>query len=244
MKRSVTAFLLTSLILLAGSCSRPDNSTAPAEDTVAIRTLVMTDTLDGITYYYPSFSRIDFVCDSFPTESDTDALLCCAAAFTGKEGDKHSIIAQNHVSSGRKYNGYRCPRCNAAFLFYDGRYRFMLGNWAAAMDTAAAHGGMAFAQEMMLHQGKPVKTTRPLGNVNQFRSLCERGGQLCIAQSDSALSFGTFIGKLQAAGVTEALYLDMGGWSYGFYRPTTDSLAYLTDSRSSAGFSNMLVFYE
>lgn len=63
----------------------------------------------------------------------------------------------------------------------------------------------------------------------------------------AAAAIGAQAGKKadrQAAGVSEALYLDMGGWSYGFYRPTADSLAYLTDSRSSAGFSNMLVFYE
>ena len=40
------------------------------------------------------------------------------------------------------------------------------------MEKAAREGGMGFAQEMMIHNGKAVNTKRSLGNKNVFRALC------------------------------------------------------------------------
>ena len=79
---------------------------------------------------------------------------------------------------------------------------------------------MSFAQEMMIHDGKAVKTTRPLGNRNVFRALClNSDNQLALYESQGVMSFGNFIDALISEEVKEALYTDMGqGWNYCFYR--------------------------
>ena len=100
--------------------------------------------------------------------------MAFAGAFTGTMWDAgHGNIAGDHVSAGHRYHGYRCKRNTGAFTWTnaDGA-RFHYQNYSAALDKSAKEGGMGFAQEMMIHQGKEVRTTRPLGNVNQFRALC------------------------------------------------------------------------
>ena len=88
------------------------------------------------------------------------------------------------------------------------------------MDSAAQEGGMGFAQEMMIHNGNAVKTTRPLGNRNVFRALClDSDNRLALYESQGIVTFGNFIDALLYVGVKEALYTDMGqGWNYCFYR--------------------------
>ena len=79
---------------------------------------------------------------------------------------------------------------------------------------------MGFAQEMMIHDGKEVETTRPLGNSNVFRAIClDSDNQLALYESQGVITFGNFIDALLSVGVKEALYTDMGqGWNYCFYR--------------------------
>jgi hypothetical protein len=101
------------------------------------------------------------------------------------------------------------------------------------LDNAAKESGMGFAQEMMIHNGKAVKTTRPLDNKNVFRALClDKENQLALYESLGIVTFGNFINALLSQGVKEALYTDMGqGWNYCFYRVDVDesSPKYLHD---------------
>lgn len=122
----------------------------------------------GLTFYYPNYSRIDFTCDVFDPSTDSTIIFACAAAFTGANhnSDPHLMIAQNHVCFGVKFRGYRCPRCNGAFIWYNGKYQFILDDYATSMDSAAANGGTAFSQELMIHEGRQLNTKRSRTNVN------------------------------------------------------------------------------
>ena len=234
------------LILLFSSCSfsYAGKVAESTSDLIGLQVEVVPDS--GITIFYPHFSRIDLLCDSLASVSDSSVIFACAAAFTGTDHTKgsHWLIAQNHVCTGIKYNGYRCPRCNGAFVWYGNSYYFLKDDYAVSMDSAALNGGMAFAQECMIFKGEKVKTTRSLDNVHKYRALCSYNERLCIIQSDNEIKFGDFIDRMYAIGVSDALYLDMGGWDYGFCHPVCDSVLYLTESRWTDGFSNMIVFYQ
>lgn len=190
--------------------------------------------------------EIDLVCNSIPAANDASIALAFAGAFTGTMWDAgHGNVAGDHVSNGLGHRGYKCKRNTGAFTWTnsDGA-RFHYQNYSAALDKAAKDGGMGFAQEMMIHRGKEVPTTRPLGNVNQFRALClNSDGNVAVYESHGKIKFGNFIKALLDVGVTEALYTDMGpGWNYCFYRqqqglPTT----FLHDVPQSRA-SNFVVF--
>ena len=97
---------------------------------------------------------------------------------------------------------------------------FGLSQYSTKLDIAAHEGGMGFSQEMMIHNGVAVPTTRPLANKNVFRALClDADGSLAFYESQGTITFGNFIDALLTQEVKEALYTDMGqGWNYCFYR--------------------------
>lgn len=166
--------------------------------------------------------NMDMVCGEIPSPENDSIVLAFAGAFTGIYFDKgHENIAGDHVSGGKRYGGYRCARNTGAFTWSsESGARFHYQDYSKELDRAQREGGMGFAQEMMIHNGKAVKTTRPLGNQNVFRALClDSDGNLALYESQGRVTFGNFIEALLSQGVQEALYTDMGqGWNYCFYR--------------------------
>lgn len=186
-------------------------------------TMEVIDTCN-LRLYIPNYSRIDLVCDSMPLKDDESVIMVAEAAFTGKLLDtfKHSNIAGDHVSNGKREKGYPCKRNNGAFVWYNGTAYFLHDNYSAAFDVATDNGGCGFAQEMMIHKGKIVSHIRPDYSCNEFRALCLINGKVVIADSKGNVKFGDFISNLLKVGATEALYLDMGfGWNYSWYRDST-----------------------
>ncbi len=177
-----------------------------------------------LIYLKPDMSALsmDMVCGEIPSADNDSIILAFAGAFTGTEFDKgHSNIAGDHVSGGTQFKGYSCKRNTGAFTWSPvSGPKFLYKDYSSAFDKAAAEGGMGFSQEMMIHDGKAVKTTRPLGNRNVFRALClDSDNKLTLYESQGVLRFGNFIDALLSQGVKEALYTDMGqGWNYCFYR--------------------------
>lgn len=172
----------------------------------------------------PDMSRLqmDMVCEEIPSAENDSIILAFAGAFTGTDFYKgHSNIAGDHVAGGKRYKGYRCKRNTGAFTWSaKSGSKFSYKDYSSSLNLAAQEGGMGFAQEMMIHNGKAVPTTRPLGNQNVFRALClDSEDALTLYESQGTITFGNFIEALLSQGVKEALYTDMGqGWNYCFYR--------------------------
>lgn len=166
--------------------------------------------------------KMDMMCSEIPSPENDSIILAFAGAFIGTEFDKgHANVAGDHVAGGKRFKGYRCKRNTGAFTWSStSGPQFHYKDYTSALDSAAQEGGMGFAQEMMIHNGNAVKTTRPLGNRNVFRALClDSDNQLTLYESQGIVTFGNFIDALLHVGVIEALYTDMGqGWNYCFYR--------------------------
>lgn len=166
--------------------------------------------------------KMEMVCGEIPSPENDSIILAFAGAFTGTEFDKgHANVAGDHVAGGKRFKGYRCKRNTGAFTWSQvSGAKFHYKDYSSALDCAANEGGMGFAQEMMIHNGTSVPTTRPLGNRNVFRALClDADDQLALYESQGIVTFENFIDALLSQGVQEALYTDMGqGWNYCFYR--------------------------
>ncbi len=172
----------------------------------------------------PDMSRLqmEMVCGEIPSAENDSIILAFAGAFTGTEFYKgHSNVAGDHISGGKRYKGYHCKRNTGAFTWsVKSGPQFFYKDYSTALDRTAQECGMGFAQEMMIHNGEAVPTTRPSGNKNVFRALClDADGSLTFYESQGTITFGNFINALLSQGVKEALYTDMGqGWNYCFYR--------------------------
>lgn len=190
--------------------------------------------------------KMDMVCGEIPSPENDSIILAFAGAFTGTEFEKgHANVAGDHVAGGKRFNGYRCKRNTGAFTWSPvsgAKFHYM--DYSSSLDRAANEGGMGFAQEMMIHNGNAVLTTRPLGNRNVFRALCkDSDNQLALYESQGIVTFGNFINALLSQRVKEALYTDMGqGWNYCFYRVNqTDKSPKYLHSTSLPYASNFVV---
>ena len=127
-------------MLLGAACKPKPSANEPLYDNITI------EKKDSLVIFYPNFGSLDLVCGSRVPLTD-GALFCCAAAFTAECKDKfsHLNIRCNHVCDGVLYEGSEEPVCTGVFTFYDGQGHFDFAN-QAALDTAAAHGGMGFGQ--------------------------------------------------------------------------------------------------
>lgn len=80
-------------------------------------------------------------------------------------------------------------------------------------DEAIQSGGHFFRQYPLLHQG--VVMTHPLVNATTRRALCERKGEIFVAESLTPVSMDVFSHTLSLLGVDNAIYL-VGSYAWGW----------------------------
>ena len=235
------ACTLINLVACGGNGSQTDSD--GLQDSVCLVERVDTCSL---ILLFPQYSKVDLVCESMPSVENDSVLLCAEACFTGQclKEFNHFNIAGDHVSDGKRYHGYKCKRNTGAFIYYDGVWKFLYGDYDAAMDTAAKNGGCAFAQEMIIHKGQLANSIRKDSNRNQFRALCQINDTLCIAESDRVMTYGEFKTALLNVNATEAIYLDMGsGWNHAWYRTNRGSVTVL-HPKTHDYCTNWITFYQ
>ena len=236
------------VLLVVCSC-RKNNTDMPAESSPmadSLQCLVEDASTDSLIILYPKFSKIDLTCGHSPSKSDSTVILFAEAAYTGQclKEFNHFNIAGDHVSAGKRYHGYKCKRNTGAFVYYKRKWKFLHSSYSAELDSAASNGGAGFAQELLIHNGKQIPTTRKDNNENQFRALCEIKGRLCVVESKGYIQFGFFRHLLETAEATEAIYLDMGaGWNYAWYRPNENEIVDL-HPQTHPYCTNWITFYK
>ena len=210
----------------------------PAADTL----VAMDNAYDKLKIYYPQYDSIDLVCGIASPEENHKAIFSCAAAFTAGYLDefKHSNINGDHVSGGKHHNG--SPYNRSCFVWYNGTWKFTDKNGAKeALRKAAENGGMGFRQIALILGGQ--KQNAVMNSSNIYRALCELNGKLCIIESADTTPLPEFINELANAGVTNALYLDMGSWNHCWYRKYEHYPATYLHSSKHNFYTNWLTFY-
>lgn len=210
------------------------------------RTRVVRKDTCSLILLFPQFKSVDLVCETMPSQDNEKVIFVAEAAFTGEllKEFKHTNIAGDHVSSGSRIKGYRCPRNTGAFVYYGGQWKFLYKSYDEALDEAAANGGCGFGQEMIIHQGELVTAIRKDYSKNVFRALCEVDGKLCIAESSLVVNYVDFKNSLMEVGASEALYLDMGaGWNHAWYRDDVGGVVEL-HKKTHSYCTNWITFYE
>ena len=214
---------------------------------------IVDSTETNFKIYYPQFDSIKLECfDKVTPETHENAIFCCSAAFTDDWGTEidHERICGEHSSDGVVYRNPSLKRNTGAFIYYDKGFVFLYKPESGKeeilkkMYYSSKDGGCGFTQEMLIHNYKAVKTTRSRDNLNMFRALCKYENKLCVIDSKGIMSFGKFIDRLQTLGVEEAIYMDMGGWSYSWYRESNLTDAKYIHPGYNNSITNLLVFYK
>lgn len=203
----------------ADSLSETIKIAAPSSNT---RTFVNRKDSGDLVVFTPIYNTVDLVCGKRPSkDTDMSVVYCAEAAFTGECLDSfaHRNVAGNHVSGGIFYRGYVAKTNTGAFVWYQGKWKFLYDSYASELRKAEKHGGMGFGQNMIIYNRRVMPRFRKDKPLNIYRALCELDGKLCIVEAKQALAYSEFVEKLANLKVKYALYLDMGsGWNYSWYR--------------------------
>ena len=149
---------------------------------------------------------------------DPDLTLFATSAFfrSYELADRHENVVGAHTSDGIYYDG-AAEKNLSAFTFYDGEAHFSFEDPDEAIRTAAEHNGDGFEQFMAIWDGE--KTRDILQKRRCYRIMAELNGRICLIESTAIMQYADFIKEVQALGVKQAIYLDMGAHSsYSQYR--------------------------
>ena len=83
--------------------------------------IVIDESRDGLTIYYPQYSSINLEYGSNSPAEDPKAIFCCPAAFTGETITefRHTNIAGHHASNKEFHKGYACKPNTGGFVWYN-----------------------------------------------------------------------------------------------------------------------------
>ena len=202
---------------------------------------VVREIMDSLVIYMPRFSSIDLVCGVEPTSVDSSIIFCCAAAFSHDYVEfSHYNIEGNHVSGGKFYEGNPCKVNTGHFVFYEQEWRFVYGLSYSLLLDVADRNWMGFSQAVLIHNGE-IKNKKLFARETNFRALCDLDGKLCIVETKRTMKFASFVEAMKSLGVSNSIYLDMGGWAYAWYRNGTEVEELFKDSHSEF-MTNWIVF--
>ena len=166
-------------------------------------------------YEITSKNKVEFIDSIMPL----DAFICVAAAFTDKSFDGTffpHVVANKYITNGVKKQGYDCKISQSGCFAIDKD-----GNWYIGKPDEEKYQNAVnyFEQNLIIdnHKVNPKKAIS-YDSPLHWRCLAELNGHLCIIQTIIPISYPIFVEWIQKLGVKNALYLDMGGWSFGYVK--------------------------
>ena len=151
-----------------------------------------------------------------PDSNNTDLLMSVVAAFTSKAPEH---IVGTSVSNGKK-RIYPTDAETAYCLIVGEEVKIesMSANHKSAIETAVKQKGDYF-QQMHLVENAEAKSCEIFKNRATFRrALAQKEGETHLIESLDRMTIDDFIQSLIFLGYEQAIYLDMGSWSEGWYR--------------------------
>jgi hypothetical protein len=181
--------------------------------------------------------------DIKPDKNNRNIKFCVAAAFTSKE---LTFVVGDYVVQGRFVG--QSPDAETGFcVILNGHphIRKLSNNTDKVMIRAVESKGDFFKQMILVSDFKPVECTifdkyRP----TYRRALVEKDGEFFVAESDDRLSIGEFQTMLMKIKAKNAIYLDMGTWSEGFYRNQDNELISIGKQIQSTKYQTNWLYFE
>lgn len=151
-----------------------------------------------------------------PDSNNTNLLMSVVAAFTSKAPEH---VVGTSVSNGKK-RIYPTDAETAYCLIVGEEVKIeaLSENHKSAIETAVKQKGDYF-QQMLLIENAEAKSCEIFKNRATFRrALAQKEGETHLIESLDRMTIDDFIQSLIFLGYEQAIYLDMGSWSEGWYR--------------------------
>lgn len=195
--------------------------------------------------FTPEDCTLEYVVNTPPQKSDSTILFCAAASFTGQrmETFEYSNICGTYIADSRVRNKDLQPTINidASFAYWNSSSCFSKGKDVALLDSAIKNNGVFFMQKHVLCNGERGQMNLTRSTI--YRVLAEYNDKLCVIQNTQPMEYIIFVQGLENLGIKDAIYLDMGGWSYSWYRNSDGQPIELFSKGPSTKYqTNWLVF--
>ena len=178
-----------------------------------------------ICFPIPRSFKIDFV-DSIMPEDD-DVVFCVAAAFTRDSGFDEfcsELVANDYVTKGQFKKGYPCRvSLTGNFCSYTDTAIISKKQSKSLMDSVIMYGGSYFQQNLAVYNGE-IEKRMAFSNPDtkfDYRFLCQLTDSsfaVIEIRGQGYLKALQQLCSIEKYRVKNALYLDMGAWSDGYYR--------------------------
>ena len=142
--------------------------------------------------------------------------MCVPAAFTTVDNQIDGLFIENGVvknsTINKKLNG-------VCILANDGIKIINFQDWKPDLiDQAKSDKSSVFQQQLLVEKGEIVPCNLFGNHENIRRSLIQFSDFYCIGESHRRTTLKEFQESLKSIGAVNAIHLDMGTWSEGWYK--------------------------
>lgn len=150
-----------------------------------------------------------------PTPDNKTICFAAAAAFTGKD---LTSICGPYVEDGIAGKNFYGGNMNGYIAMWDNHVviKPVKDSLSYYKQKAIKNKGCFFEQCLLVDNHQMI-TCKLFNNERQRRAMVIKNGKPLIVESVKRVMIDDFSKALVAFGAESALYLDMGGWSYGWY---------------------------
>jgi len=167
--------------------------------------------------------------------------FCVAAAFTSKT----TTIDGLFIERGKKVATSKLDILNGTCVLKNDRLKILKSSsLTESLISEIENGKFSLFQQVLLVYDSKIVDCELFGSSKFMRrALIQFNNSFSVCQSNEALTIKDFQTALVQLGVTNAMYLDMGGWSEGWYKNAKGQQVIIGEGmNSTAKQTNWLVY--
>lgn len=176
-----------------------------------------------------------------PDKLDNRNRLCVPAAFTSKNNKPEGLIYLN----GRLTSGQKPSSGKGLVIISLGEIEILnINQLGQFLNSRKDSKFSLFQQWYLIEKNKRGENPFPKSKL-QMRVIAKIKNETFIIESDSNVDSEQFISTLVNMGVSDAVYLDMGSWSEGWYKDSDNKIKSIGNDKSNTKRqTNWILFHE
>jgi len=176
-----------------------------------------------------------------PDKLDNRNRLCVPGAFTSKNNTPEGLIYLN----GKLTSGQKPSSGKGLVIISLGEIEILNINQLGQFLNSRKDSRFSLFQQWYLIENNR-KGENPFSNSKlQMRVIAKIKNETFIIESDSNIESEYFISTLIKMGVSDAIYLDMGSWSEGWYKDGNNTIKSIGNNKSNTNRqTNWLLFHD
>jgi hypothetical protein len=196
--------------------------------------------INRINIYTLGGNKVDFRLLR-PDKLDNRNRLCVPAAFTSKNNKPEGLIYLN----GRLTSGQKPSSGKGLVIISLGEIEILnINQLGQFLNSRKDSKFSLFQQWYLIEKNKRGENPFPKSKL-QMRVIAKIKNETFIIESDSNVDSEQFISTLVNMGVSDAVYLDMGSWSEGWYKDSDNKIKSIGNDKSNTKRqTNWILFHE